>query len=254
MGHCYMVGTEVSLLSERKILGGNQHALPVDLFPEDVAYAALGHLHKAQRVGGREGVRYSGSPIPLALSENEYPHQVCLVDLDGERLAGVRPLAVPRTRTILRIPYEGPRPLDEVLALLATLPPADPKTPAELRPLLEVRVLLDRPEPALRRRIEPALEGKGVRLVKITPELVGRTQALAEMAPHVRLAELRPEDVFIERYRRDFGALPPAELLAAFHELVEQVERGEGDAEHASPGDPMGAKPAGSGRSEGPKA
>ena len=230
MGHCYLVGTTVSELSERKILGGHQHALPVDLFAEDVAYVALGHLHLAQMVGGRPGVRYSGSPIPLALSENEYPHQVCLVDLDGERLAGVRPLAVPRTRTILRIPYEGPRPLDEVLALLATLPPADPKTPAELRPLLEVRVLLDRPEPALRRRIEPALEGKGVRLVKITPELAGRTQALAELAPHVRLAELRPEDVFIERYRRDFGALPPDELLAAFHELVEQVARDEGSA------------------------
>ncbi|HEX2568318.1 MAG TPA: exonuclease SbcCD subunit D C-terminal domain-containing protein [Polyangia bacterium] len=227
MGHCYLVGTTVSELSERKILGGHQHALPVDLFPDDVAYVALGHLHLAQAVGGRAGVRYSGSPIPLALSENEYPHQICLVDLDGERLAGVRPLAVPRTRTILRIPYEGPRPLDEVLALLATLPPAGPETPAELRPLLEVRVLLDRPEPALRRRIEPALEGKGVRLVKITPELAGRSRALAELAPHVRLSELRPEDVFIERYRRDFGVVPPDELLATFHELVEQVERGE---------------------------
>jgi exonuclease SbcD len=227
MGHCYLVGTTVSELSERKILGGHQHALPVDLFAEDIAYVALGHLHLAQTVGGRPGVRYSGSPIPLALSENEYPHQVCLVDLDGERLVGVRPLAVPRTRTILRIPYEGPRPLDEVLALLQALPPAGAETPAELRPLLEVRVLLDRPEPALRRRIEPALEGKGVRLVKITPELAGRGRALAEMAPHVRLAELRPEDVFIERYRRDYGVVPPAELLAAFHELVEQVARGE---------------------------
>jgi exonuclease SbcD len=233
MGHCYLVGTTVSELSERKILGGHQHALPVEIFGEDIAYVALGHLHLAQMVGGRPGVRYSGSPIPLALSEYEYPHQVCLVDLEGERLSQVRPLAVPRTRTILRIPYEGPRPLDEVLGLLAVLPPVEsglapgPAPPAELRPLLEVRVLLERPEPALRRRIEPALEGKGVRLVKITPELAGRGQALAESAPHVRLAELRPEDVFIERYRRDYDAAPPSDLLAAFHELVEQVERGE---------------------------
>ena len=30
-GHCFMVGTEVSRLSERRILGGHQHALPVSL-------------------------------------------------------------------------------------------------------------------------------------------------------------------------------------------------------------------------------
>ncbi len=27
-GHCYLVGTQLSELSERRILGGNQHALP----------------------------------------------------------------------------------------------------------------------------------------------------------------------------------------------------------------------------------
>lgn len=41
-GHCYMVNGCVSELSERKMLGGNQHALPVELFPEDIAYVALG--------------------------------------------------------------------------------------------------------------------------------------------------------------------------------------------------------------------
>ena len=47
-GHCYMVGGNISELSERKILGGNQHALPVDIFPEQITYTALGHLHCAQ--------------------------------------------------------------------------------------------------------------------------------------------------------------------------------------------------------------
>lgn len=87
-GHCYMVGTDVSRLSERRILGGNQHALPVDIFPDDVTYVALGHLHKAQRVGGRENVRYAGSPLPLALDEARYRHQVYVVDLDGRRWPG----------------------------------------------------------------------------------------------------------------------------------------------------------------------
>jgi exonuclease SbcD len=58
-GHCYMVNSCVSELSERKILGGNQHTLPVELFPEDIAYVALGHLHLAQKVGANEHIRYN---------------------------------------------------------------------------------------------------------------------------------------------------------------------------------------------------
>ena len=80
-GHCYMVNGAVSELSERKILGGNQHALPVELFPEEIAYVALGHLHLAQRVGANEHIRYSGSPIPLSFDESDYPHQVVQVDI-----------------------------------------------------------------------------------------------------------------------------------------------------------------------------
>jgi exonuclease SbcD len=62
-GHCYLRDGALSELSERKILGGNQHALPAAIFPDDVAYVALGHLHLAQAVG-RPAVRYSGSRSP----------------------------------------------------------------------------------------------------------------------------------------------------------------------------------------------
>jgi exonuclease SbcD len=49
-----MVNSCVSELSERKILDGNQHALPIELFPKDIAYVDLGHLHLAQKVGANE--------------------------------------------------------------------------------------------------------------------------------------------------------------------------------------------------------
>ena len=63
-GHLYMRGTAISELSERKILGGNQHAIPRAIFPDDWAYVALGHLHLAQAVEASEQVRYCGSPLP----------------------------------------------------------------------------------------------------------------------------------------------------------------------------------------------
>ncbi|HEX8700861.1 MAG TPA: exonuclease SbcCD subunit D C-terminal domain-containing protein, partial [Myxococcaceae bacterium] len=224
MGHCYMVGTELSELSERRILGGNQHALPADLFPEDVAYAALGHLHKAQRVGGREGVRYSGSPLPLSLSEAHYRHQVLLVELDDEGLSSVRPLSVPRTVDMVRVPEREVLALDEVLAKLSALPEVDPEVPEWSRPYLEVCVSLTKPEPSLRRKVEAVLEGKAARLVKLTPSYTGTGHALAEAQRGLSLRERTPEEVFKARYARDYQEpLAPA-LLESFHTLLTQVQ------------------------------
>ena len=224
MGHCYMTGTELSALSERKILGGNQHALPVELFPEDVAYAALGHLHKAQRVGGREGVRYSGSPLPLSLSEAGYRHQVLLVELKGDALDVVRPLTVPRTTDMVRVPARDAVPLEEVVALLQALPDREEEAPDWRRPYLEVCVALPRPEPALRQKVEKVLEGKAARLVKLTPAYTGTGGALAEAQPGLSLRERTPEDVFRARYARDFQEPPAPALLEAFHTLLTEVQ------------------------------
>ncbi|TQF08592.1 exonuclease sbcCD subunit D, partial [Myxococcus llanfairpwllgwyngyllgogerychwyrndrobwllllantysiliogogogochensis] len=224
MGHCYMTGSELSVLSERKILGGNQHALPVELFSDDVAYAALGHLHKAQRVGGREGVRYSGSPLPLSLSEAGYRHQVLLVDLKGDALEAVQSLPVPRRAEMVRVPARDAATLEEVLALLEALPALEEDAVEWRRPYLEVCVSLPRPEPSLRQKVEKALEGRAARLVKLTPAYTGTGGALAEVQPGLSLRERTPEDVFRARYARDYEEPPSEVLLEAFHTLLTQVQ------------------------------
>lgn len=222
MGHLYMTGTKISELSERKILGGNQHALPVELFPETVAYAALGHLHLPQAVG-RESVRYSGSPIPLSMAEIDYPHQVCIVDLEGERLAGVRSLRIPRAVELLRVPKKGALKVPELLEALEALP--DRKAgvdPSEL-PYLEVRALLERPDPGLRSQVEAVVARKAARLVKLGLETTGDGKALADRLAQQMLDELLPHQVFENRWRKDHEEPMPEELLAAFHELVDEV-------------------------------
>lgn len=151
MGHSYMVGTRLSDESERKILGGNQHALPASIFPDDLTYAALGHLHLAQAVGDRACVRYSGSPLPLSMAEAGYPHQVCLVDFEDGKLTALRTLRVPRTVELLRIPASGSTSRESVIELLAALPAAPPGQESLWWPYLEVAVHLDGPEPATSR-------------------------------------------------------------------------------------------------------
>ncbi|MEI2772858.1 MAG: exonuclease subunit SbcD [Candidatus Competibacter sp.] len=84
LGHCHMTGGLTSEDSERRIVIGGVEALPVEMFDPAIAYVALGHLHRAQQVGGQARVRYSGSPLPMSFTEINYRHQVVRVDLDGD--------------------------------------------------------------------------------------------------------------------------------------------------------------------------
>lgn len=228
MAHGYLVGGALSELSERKVLGGNQHALPLDLFPADCAYVALGHLHRPQQLAGHAHVRYSGSPIPLSMPEREHAHHVVFVDLNGAQLEKVWSLRVPRLVPLLRIPERGELEPQAALAAVAQLPPREPKQAEELRPLLEVAVRLPEPAPSIGEQIARACAEKNVRLVRVEVVMTGSAPGAERDAggPPVELASLRPEDVFVRRYQRDHEGPVPEPLLTAFRELLDSVENG----------------------------
>ena len=228
MGHCYMTGSRISGLSERKVLGGNQHALPGSIFPDDLSYAALGHLHLAQHVGSGP-VHYSGSPIPLSLAEKDYVHQVAIVELEPGSPAVVTHERVPRTVAIARVPESGFEPLPEVLVRLAAFEPPPSVSDDAPVPLLEVGVLLDSPQPTLRADIEGALEGKPVRLARIVTEYSGHGKALGDAAQAKGLKGMEVEEIFKLRWAREYETVPGKEILTAFHELLEQALQGAGE-------------------------
>jgi exonuclease SbcD len=218
MGHCHMVGGDSSPDSERRILIGGTEALPASMFDPSIAYAALGHLHLAQRVGKQDHLRYCGSPLPLSFAELNYQHQVLRIDLDGATAKEIVPLHVPRAVELLRVPPQ-PAPLKQVIAELVGLDL--PERPLHEQPYLEVRVLLDGPEPSLRAQVEAALEGKPVRLAKIEPTRKLVTSAGFESALSLdQLAQLQPDDIFQRLWRQRFGEDAPADQLAAFTELT----------------------------------
>lgn len=236
MGHAHIHGAQVSEDSERRIVIGGAEAMGVGLFDPALAYVALGHLHLPQAIGGDDTRRYSGSPLPMSFSEINYPHQVVLVELDGERVASTRAIHVPRTVDLLRVPAQ-PQPLAQVLEALAALPNAPaPVQPTPLAatvgtaaveadpslwPYLQVRVQLTQPEPGLRDHIEAALAGKAVRLVRIETSMA--TVAGRERAPALSLDDLdklSPSAFFGQLYQHRFHTPPPDDLLAAFHDLA----------------------------------
>jgi exonuclease SbcD len=218
MGHCHMVDGQMSNDSERRIVIGGTEMLPAGIFDPAIAYAALGHLHLAQNVGKQEHIRYSGSPLPLSFAEVNYAHQILRIDLDGQTVREIVPVPVPRAVELLRIPSK-PAPLPQVLDELAAL--AAPDAPPEQQPYLEVRVLLEQPEPGLRARIEAALDGKPVRLAKIETSTAARASSIdQEVMTLDQLEKLKPDDIFRQLYQQRFGNDAPADQLSAFAELM----------------------------------
>ncbi|MEQ5801476.1 exonuclease SbcCD subunit D C-terminal domain-containing protein [Halomonas sp. H10-9-1] len=228
MSHAHLHGAAVSEASERPIVIGGEESISAALFPDDIAYVALGHLHRAQQVGEAR-IRYSGSPLPLDFSEVGYPHQVVEVVLEGEALAATEALPVPRPVAMHRI---GPAPLARVLAELESLEDAPALADARGRersrerwPWLEVRVELEAPIPDLRARVEAALDGKALRLLRLERRL---PRVEGEDAPaRIDLESLGPRKLFERTWADRWGKPPEADVLADFDRLCQDVLDGE---------------------------
>ena len=258
-GHCQMSKSILSKDSERQVPGYGDTALPSDVFsPEGssiVSYVALGHLHLAQTVSGCDWIRYSGSPLAFSISESLYPHQVLLVELDGPDLKEVTPLLVPETIKVemIRIPDPAPSQqqqateldtpvtkeharalsLREALRAIDRLETADPSQPAWQKPVLQVNIHCEAPDPTIKSKVLAALEGKNARLAKISVSYPGRHWTPSSEAPTRHLRDIDPDDIFRARWRERRGDDPPQDLMDIFQRLRDEA-RGSLNVDHES--------------------
>jgi len=220
IGHCHMRDAAESHDLERRIVIGGAEALRSDIFHADLAYVALGHLHKPQELdGGR--IRYSGSPIPLSFSEKDYAHRVVEIVFDETGRAVFTSVPVPKAAVLHRMPIGSAVPIAELLQLL-TDAVFDPTVQLDAQPFLEVRVLDDGPDPTRRRRIEEAIAGKAVRLASIKLESPARPEAAGSLAApaFVDLGSLDAEEIMLAAHRERYRAEPDPSLLAALREIL----------------------------------
>ena len=96
LAHAWVTGGQGSD-SERDIAVGGVGHVPAALF-DGLDYTALGHLHRPQVL--REGLRYSGSPLPYSFGEASADKLSWLVELGPSGLAAVEAVPAPVFRRL----------------------------------------------------------------------------------------------------------------------------------------------------------
>jgi exonuclease SbcD len=217
MGHLHTMDAVIleNDKSERLIMGGIE-LVPATTFNQNIAYTALGHIHKSQMIGGKPNIRYSGSPLPMSFSEHNYKHRVLVFELDGEKAGEISEHEIPITTRLVRMPNEH-RELALVLDELDKLPEAaSGDGPA---PYLEVRVLLPGPEPALRHKIESVIGNKHVRLAKIDARKLNGNSDQPGLQSFDQLQDMNPLHVFSRMYESRYKNTLPVELEVLFRQV-----------------------------------
>ncbi|MDR0697752.1 MAG: exonuclease SbcCD subunit D C-terminal domain-containing protein, partial [Tannerella sp.] len=242
MGHLQAAGSEISEndRSERTIIGGLECVSP-DAFPKGIAYTALGHLHRGQRVSGRNNVRYSGAPIPMSFAEknnqqgvlfvriNEAIQQTVTTDNIFSTITGItgngynidiQHIAYEDTVKLISIPQNA-LPLSDVLDEIKKLPEGKI---TDCSPFLEIKVLVTEPEPSMRYQIEKMLSGKSVRLARISA-VTQKYESNEQPVSFEKLETINPLDMALKIYEHQYGEKMPETMLNLLHKTIREIEK-----------------------------
>ncbi|KNC95347.1 exonuclease subunit SbcD [Trabulsiella odontotermitis] len=187
-GHLTTVGASKSD-AVRDIYIGTLDAFPAQHFPA-ADYIALGHIHRAQQIGGYEHIRYCGSPIALSFDETGKNKSVHLVSFSNGKLAQIETLDVPVTQPLAVI--KG-----DFASISAQL--AEWRERSETEPVwLDIEINSDEYLHDLQRKIQTLTEDLPVEVLLIRRSREQRERIIAS-EKRESLSELHVEEVFARR-------------------------------------------------------
>lgn len=232
--HFYATGAEVcdNEHSERLVVGGQDcvEARKVDC---GAAYTALGHIHKAQRVGNtRSEMHYAGSALPMSFSERHYRHGVQWIEINEYGKATVKRLCHTPLRGLISIPERGSATPEEVFAAIAALPKREKHYDSDTLPYLEIRVEERQPQPSLMHEVAQALEERAVhfcRMVREVPQENDKAQKENESLKTLR--SILPKEMARRIFENRYHAEMTEEMLKRFLQAEEAVAADESGAE-----------------------
>ncbi len=217
-GHLYATGAVASDKQENIYLG-NLENIRAGQFPGVFDYVALGHIHRAQAIGGEEHIRYCGSLIPLSFSETKDDKVVTVITFDQRKITEIKELEVPSFRRLKTI--EGS--LEYVQERLERL---HEKYKEQNTVWVEVIVDEDTIIPNLNGMLQDFVRDMNIDLLGV--KLKHSLKSLDELISHEELEDLRPVDVF--RKKCESAGRAPADvetLVETFLELQDWMREKE---------------------------
>ena len=214
MGHLFAIGGKTSE-SEQSIYVGNLGDIGAGDFSETFDYVALVHLHRAQYIGGKESIRYSGSPIILSFSEVGQEKKVVEIET-GEGIL-VKEVPVPAFRKVLQI--KGT--VDDCKLQLEALD----NDPQPLVIWAEVILTAEKEAALGYREIFDFAKSLKVEVLKVTVKddrKFEHLKSLVDSAQHVKT--FTPLEVFrLKCEEQNVDLNENGELLDAFNEILQLV-------------------------------
>jgi exonuclease SbcD len=215
-GHLYAQNTVLSDNASRQegendIHIGNLAQVDMSEFCQHFSYLALGHIHKPQVLGGKENVRYSGSPLKMSFSEVNDRKIMCLVDFEEAVLTSVSEIDIPAFRLIQR--FKGDK--EKVTSLIQNFENSKP-----LAAWGEI-VFEDFSSSVEIDNIKLVAMEKGLEILKYSIQTPKRVVNESEvLASSKSLSELSENDIFEMRCRAEnLDDLEFEELQRSFNEL-----------------------------------
>ncbi len=101
MGHLYIAGSKLEEEGERELYIGSLARISADIFPKEIDYAALGHIHSAQKIAKTEHIRYSGSPLAMSFAEKSNKKKMLV--LDTKNSLSVQEIEIPEFQITRKI-------------------------------------------------------------------------------------------------------------------------------------------------------
>lgn len=226
MAHLYAAGAEIAQMehSERLVVGG-EDCIDARGIDTGVDYVALGHIHKAQQVGGDDKMMfYAGSPMPMSFSEKGYSHGVNMLTIGAKGGAVVERLEYKPLRSVQSLPAKGAAPLNEILTLIKALPKADKVDPAEW-PYVEIRLKESEANPNAQSEIVAAMQDHAATLCRLVREVpqVENDNRQRKMQSLDQLRNISPLDIALDTYLTETGREMSDELIKRFKQAAEEV-------------------------------
>lgn len=214
-GHLTTVGASKSD-AVRDIYIGTLDAFPAQNFPP-ADYIALGHIHRPQKPGGQEHIRYCGSPIALSFDETGNSKYVNLVTFSEGKLANVTALEVPVTQQLAVIKGD----LESIRQQLEQWR----GSPTDAPVWLDIEIATEDYLSNMQRKIQALTADLPVEVLLVRRSCEQRERILAGERRET-LSELKVEEVFARRLaQEELDDIQIARLQSLFSETLHSLNQ-----------------------------